>query len=84
MPRPLAALLADAVVLGCDWASAALRSGVMVHAGRCYESRFRGAILLTRVLLRQAASNSAEKRAISSTCTRQTARDELITSSFLF
>lgn len=54
----------NAFVVGCDWASAALSSGVMAHAGRCYRSRVGGAILLTRSPLRQAASNSAEKRAI--------------------
>lgn len=68
----------NAFVSGYYWASAALSSGVMVHAGRCYKSRFGGAILLTRSLLRQAASNSAEKRAISSTGTWQTAGDVLI------
>ena len=54
----------NAFVAGCDWALAALSCGVMAGVGRCYRSRFGGAILLTRSLLRQAASNNAEKRAI--------------------
>lgn len=54
----------DSFLAGCDWASAPLSSGVTAHTRRCYRSRFGGATLLTRSPLRQAASNSAEKRAI--------------------
>lgn len=55
----------NSFVLWSDWASAVI-SAVMTHAGRCYRSRFGGAILLTRSLLRQAASNTAQRCVISS------------------
>lgn len=76
----------NAFVLWCDWASAVI-SAVMTHAGRCYRSRFGGAILLTRSLLRQAASNTAQRCVISSkACLRQTVSDLRIAlvSFFLF
>lgn len=53
---------------------------VMARAGRCYRSRFGGAILLTRSLLRQAASSTAVKCVISSeACWWQTVGDLCIT-----
>lgn len=48
----------NAFVLWSDWASATI-AAVLTRVGRCYRSRFGGAILLTRSLLRQAASNTA-------------------------
>ncbi len=69
----------NAFVLWCDWASAVI-SAVMTRAGRCYRSRFGGAILLTRSLLRQAASNTALRCVISSkACPCQTVGDLRIT-----
>lgn len=72
----------NAFVFWSDWASAA-SSAVMTRTGRCCRSRFGGAILLTRSLLRQAASNTTWKCVISSkTCLWQTVGDLCIT--FLF
>lgn len=69
----------NAFVLKSDWASA-VSSAVMTCAGRCYRSRFGGAILLTRSLLRQAASNTAPRCVISSkACSCQTVGDLPIT-----
>ena len=54
----------------------AVMSAVMTRAGRCYRSRFGGAILLTRSLLRQAVSNNARRRVNSSkACPCQTVGD---------
>lgn len=65
----------NAFLLWSDWASAVI-SAVMTHAGRCYRSRFGSAILLTRSLLRQAASNTARRCVISSkACACQTVGD---------
>lgn len=50
----------NAFVLWSDWASATI-AAVLTRVGRCYRSRFGGAILLTRSLLRQAASNTARR-----------------------
>lgn len=54
----------NAFVLWSDWASATI-TAVLTWAGRCYRSRFGGAILLTRSLLRQAASNTTWRCVIS-------------------
>lgn len=70
-------------MLRSDWASA-VSSTVMTRAGRCYRSRFGGAILLTRSLLRQAASSAVRRCVISSKARScQTVCDLQITSFFL-
>lgn len=79
LPVDLQKIAGNTSVSCSDWASSPARS-VTKHAGRCWGNRFGGAILLTRSLLRQAASNSARGCAISSkACLCQTVGELCVT-----